>query len=84
VYRKDREKIAINPLFTGTKVFNGTTLVVVHGLDEAVPIETTNAFIKSFKAESYQADGFKHSFSDPLNPQDETANYIKTLVNWLS
>lgn len=84
VYRKSSSEIATNPIFTGKKIFTGPTFVVVHELDESVPTETTNRYIDSFAADIFKAEGFKHPFSDPSNPQDKIQAYKEAVYSWLS
>lgn len=83
VYRNDVSEIATHPMFTGTKVFKGASFIVVHGDDEVVPTPTTDQYITLFNPEVYIADGFKHSFNDPTNPQGNIPAYIDTLARWI-
>lgn len=83
-YRRNTSELIVNPIFKGAKIFAGTTFIVVHGADEVVPTQTTNQYVTSFDADTYVADGFKHSFNDPTNPQENIKDYINTLVHWLS
>lgn len=84
VYRRNTGELSVNPIFRGAKIFTGTTFIVVHGADEIVPIQTTDRYIASFNADTYTADGFKHSFNDPTNPQEKMKVYVDTLVHWLA
>jgi uncharacterized protein len=83
VYRNDVDVIATHPMFTSTKEFTGLSFVVVHGDDEVVPTPTTDQYIATFNPEVYIADGFKHSFNDPTNPQENIQVYIDTLARWI-
>lgn len=82
-FRKDTEAIAKHPLLARASRFPGKTLVVVHELDELVPKETTDAFIKTFGAETYVAKGFRHSFGDPANPTDMVEAYQDAIADFL-
>ena len=82
-YRKDGDAVAKHPLFMQDALFKGPTLLVVHSEDEVVPTETTDVFEKAFSAETYIAEGFRHAFRDPANPQEKLVEYQNTIANWL-
>lgn len=84
VYRKDRAALASHPLLSrASKNFQGKTLVVVHGKDEMVPIETTDTYIEAFDAEIYVAEDFTHAMSDPTNPREKFAEYQTAIADWI-
>ena len=84
VFRKDVEALAAHPLLARASKFAGKSLVVVHGQDESIPKETTDAFIKTFSADTYTADGFWHALSDPRNPKDKMIEYQDAISEWLN
>jgi len=84
VFRKDVEALANHPLLARASQFSGRTFVMVHENDESVPTETTDAFIKAFSADTYIAEGFWHSLSDPRNPRDRFSDYQNAISNWIN
>jgi uncharacterized protein len=83
-YRSDAEALAVHPLLNYAKAFKGNTLVVVHENDEIVPIETSNAYIDAFKADSIIAKGFVHTI-DKANVDDvRLQEYQDQIAAWLS
>lgn len=83
VFRKDAVAVAKHPLFFQQSVFTGRTFLVVHERDEDVPTQTTDAYTKAFDATVYIARGFKHSMSDPDNPQSGFTEYYSVIAKWL-
>jgi hypothetical protein len=83
VFRKDKHAVSSHPLFKQISVFNGSTLLIIHELDEDVPIQTTDIYKESFSADVYIASGFKHSMKDMSNPVEGLVYYQDTIVNWL-
>jgi predicted alpha/beta-fold hydrolase len=84
VFRKDVEALAAHPLLARASKFAGKSLVVVHGQDESIPKETTDAFIKTFSADTYTANGFWHALSDPRNPKAKMIEYQDAISEWLN
>ncbi|HJP96120.1 MAG TPA: alpha/beta fold hydrolase [Candidatus Saccharimonadales bacterium] len=82
-YRKDKEALKKHPLFLQEALQAPDTLVVIHGKDEVVPVETNDIYTDEFKAKTYVAPGFVHAFRDPSNPQDQVPAYYQTICNWL-
>lgn len=83
-YRKGSSEVRSHPLFLQPALETPGTLVVVHGSDESVPAETTDAYADEFNATAYTAEGFVHRFSDPSNPKDAIDSYYRTVVDWLA
>lgn len=83
VFRKDKRAVAEHPLFKQVPVFSGTTLLVVHALDEDVPAQTTDIYKDTFSAEVYVASGFKHSMQDESNPAEGLLPYQDAIAKWL-
>lgn len=81
-FRRDVDVLAKHPLLARASNFKGKTLVVVHGNDEQVPKETTDAYIHAFKSDIYLAKGFPHSIRDV--PHDQIIGYQDTISNWLN
>lgn len=82
-YRKNSLELMQHPLFSSYKKFSGKCLVVTHQNDEVVPVQTTNAYIKFFKADTFNVKGFKHSYHDKSNSAVITAQYDKFSLDWL-
>ena len=83
LYREDQAFLDAHPLFTNALKFGGRTLVVWHELDEYVPKETTDKYIKSFNADSYFAKGWKHAFNKEA-PLEEQLQYKNAISDWLN
>ena len=83
VYRKDKKAVANHPLFKQAAAFNGSTLLVVHEMDEDVPLATTDVYKDTFSTEVYIAPGFKHSMRDVSNPPEGLQPYQDVIANWL-
>lgn len=80
-FRRDEEALAKHPLLARASNFKGKTLVVVHGNDEQVPKATTDAFIRTFKADVYEAEGFPHSVH--TMPREQINAYQAKISDWL-
>ncbi len=80
--RRDREFLNSHPLLSRASKFKGKTLVLWHELDDAVPKRTTDKYIEIFKADSYLAKGWQHSFNNEA-PEQEQITYKKTITDWL-
>jgi predicted alpha/beta-fold hydrolase len=84
VFRKDTEALATHPLLARASKFSGRTFVIVHEHDESVPTQTTDAFIRTFSADTYLAEGFWHALSDPRNPTDKLGGYQNVISDWIN
>jgi hypothetical protein len=82
-YREDKEFLDNHPLLAHASKFEGRTLVVWHEFDEYVPKETTDKYIRVFKADSYFAKGWTHSFKTDA-PEEEKNAYKNAISNWLN
>lgn len=82
-YREDQHFLNTHPLLAQQSNFKGRTLVVWHELDEYVPKETTDKYIKVFSADSYFAKGWKHSYNVDA-PEAEQVAYKKAISDWLT
>lgn len=82
-YRKDTEALKNHPLFLQEAVSQPDTLLVVHGNDDSIPVETSDVYRDAFNAEMYVAEGFVHAFRDPSNPQDQIEDYYQAVARWL-
>jgi pimeloyl-ACP methyl ester carboxylesterase len=81
-YREDKEFLDSHPLLARASKFKGRTLVVLHELDEYVPKETSDKYIEVFKADSYLARGWAHSYKADA-PEDEQQAYKHAISDWL-
>lgn len=84
VFRKDADALAAHPLLARASKFTGRTMVIVHEHDESVPRETTDAFIRTFSADTYLAYGFQHALSDPRTPREGIIKYQKVIIDWIN
>jgi hypothetical protein len=82
-YRRDTEALKDHPLFLQEAVSQPDTLLVVHGSDNSIPIETSDVYRDAFNAETYIAEGFVHAFRDTSNPQDQVEGYYQAVTRWL-
>lgn len=82
-YRKDVDALAAHPLLVRASNFKGKTLVVVSENDEQVPIQTTDAYINAFNAESFIAKGFTHSIRQSPVSEQQFEDYKQYIANWL-
>ncbi len=82
-FREDAEALAKHPLLVRARQrFTGKTLVVVHELDELVPVPTTDAYIKAFQADTYLAKNFYHGYRIEA-PKADRAAYQQFISDWL-
>lgn len=86
-YRNDEAKLSEHPLFGRASNFKGKTFVVVHDEDEMVPKATTNAFIKTFNAESFTQPDFIHNIGDAVSEdrvsKEVLDEYKQKYISWL-
>ncbi|MDQ3064910.1 MAG: alpha/beta hydrolase [bacterium] len=80
---KSTEELVMHPLLKRSKEFAGKTMVVTHELDDICPPNETNAFIKSFNAEHWEAKGFEHGFSISDVTEEQKQEYYLKLSEWL-
>lgn len=83
-YRRDLAAVAGHPLFEKAALFDGKTLVVVHEKDTVVPTETTDAYIKAFRADSIIAEGIEHSINPENTAPEVLRQYQEKIANWLN
>lgn len=86
-YRSNEEELLRHPLLARASNFKGKTLVVVHDQDEVVPKATSNAFIKTFNADTFTQPDFIHNIGDAINEdrvsQEVLEAYKQKYVDWL-
>jgi predicted alpha/beta-fold hydrolase len=83
-YRKNTEALKKHPIFLQPPVKDMPTLLVAHGEDKSVPVETTDVYASAFDAHVYVAEGFAHAFRDPANPQEGVSGYYEAVASWLN
>lgn len=83
-YRKDTDALSKHPLLGRASAFEGRTLVVVHGNDEVVPRQTTDAYISAFSADSYIAEGFLHKVDSDNIDEGQLRAYQDNISSWLN
>lgn len=81
-FRRDAEKLTTHPLLARASKFEGDVLLVVHENDEHIPMETTDAYAKSFKAEVILEHGFTHSLDDAT--PEQVIEYFEDIYGWLA
>lgn len=81
--RNDTVALSNHPLIIQCNKYTGKSLVVVHGKDEAIPITTTDAYIKALRADVYVQKEFYHALSNPDNPKDKFDEYYNSITSWL-
>jgi hypothetical protein len=83
LYRTDPKLLNNHPLLSRAADFKGKTFVVVHEHDQFIPPQTTDKYIETFKADSYTAKGFTHSF-DVNAPEEDRLAYKNAISDWLT
>jgi pimeloyl-ACP methyl ester carboxylesterase len=83
-YRQNASEVAKNPLFNSSNDFEGQALVVVHELDEEIPVATSDAYIKAFHADKYVAEGLSHKMAQWLNERSKVIEYQQAIATWLN
>lgn len=83
-YRKNTQELLKNPLLMDASSFRGRMLVVTHGMDEVVPSETTDAYIRAFGADSYVAEDFAHIVQENIVGKDLFNEYQSRIARWLT
>lgn len=83
-YRRGTEALKRHPLFLQEPLAAMSTLLIIHGEDKSVPLETTDIYKTNFASETYTAEGFAHRFSDPSNSTEGVAAYYKIIARWLN
>lgn len=56
---------------------------MVHEKDEVVPVETTNAYITAFDADSIVAKDFVHSIDKSNVDESQLQHYQDQISSWL-
>jgi uncharacterized protein len=79
-FRHDEDRLAAHPLMQNLAKFSGDSLVLVHGRDEVIPTETTDAYAKALRAKMVTAD-VTHSLDGATPAQIDAYNQI--IFDWL-
>ncbi len=83
-YRTDSEALAKHPLLSRAASFKGRVLVIVHENDEVIPRQTTDAYINTFKADCFIAEGITHTLdASTINPKI-LQSYLDRITEWLN
>jgi hypothetical protein len=82
-YRKDTAQLAKHPLFLQPTIATTKTLIIIHGEDEDIPPETTDAYQQALNADTYTVKGFSHATRASSNPQEEMPGYFSAIRQWL-
>jgi pimeloyl-ACP methyl ester carboxylesterase len=79
--RHDAAALSKHPLLEGLKSFKGEALLMVHGKDDVIPTETTNAYAAALKPEVALVKDATHSL-DQMD-QAAIAAYNQIMFDWL-
>ncbi len=84
VHRQSSEIVLDHPLLvSAADSFTGDVFVLTHELDKVCPKASTDAFIKLFNAETWEAKGFVHSFRDSNRTVEQMEEYQTVIAEWL-
>lgn len=84
VYRVDPRNFDSHPVLAGAKKYRGKAYVLTHEFDQACPKSSTDPYIKAFKAETWEAKGFKHGLGESTYTQEQLEEYQDILAGWLT
>lgn len=82
-YRTETQDLVNHPLLKRAKVFKGKSLVVLHENDERCPLNSTQAFIDAFDAESWTWPDLVHGFASSGISLEEEQAYYKKIIDWM-
>jgi len=83
VYRNDPNNFVKHPLLGRASAYAGETFVLTHELDEACPKPATSAIAEAFGAETWEAEGLKHSLTESVYTAEQLEEYQDKIVGWL-
>lgn len=83
-YMAQAENLVEHPLLKRASSFEGRVAVVIHEKDSACPLNTTQAFVDAFQAESWVAPGLQHSMSASALAASEEDSYYQKIIDWMS
>ena len=83
-YRTNPANYINHWLFTHTHSVKGRALVVTHEFDTVCPPVATTPFAKAFNADTWDAPGFKHGFTETNASEQQLKNYYQKLVDWIN
>ncbi len=82
-YRNNPDNYVNHWLFTHTDSVKGRALVVTHEFDTICPPVATQPFADAFGADTWEAPGFKHGFSESDVTEEQVEDYYQKIVEWL-
>lgn len=82
-YRYDSTNLDQHPLLKRASSFEGRTMVITHEFDESCPKNTTDAFIRAFNAEHWEAKGLYHGFSKSNMTEEQSQEYYNVVSDWI-
>lgn len=83
-YRNDPDNYKNHWLFSRTRAVKGRAFVITHEFDTACPPVATMPFAEAFNADTWEAPGFKHGFSESTVTQQQKEDYYKKISEWIS
>lgn len=83
-YRVDPKNFENHPVLAAATHFNGEAYVLTHEFDEACPKASTDPYIKAFKAETWEAKGFKHGLGNSTFTDEQLEEYQDKIAGWLT
>lgn len=79
-YRKNKELLAKNPLLIEAAKFKGQRLLIVHGADEIIPTQVTDAYADALNPEVEIISGLPHSLDDATPEQMDS--YLDSMYSF--
>lgn len=80
---KSTDELVGYPPLKRASAFTGKTLVITHEFDDICPANETMAFAKAFGADTWEAKGFKHGFSESDVTEEQKHDYYMKIAEWL-
>ena len=83
-YRNNPDNYINHWLFTHPGSVKGKALVITHEYDTVCPPTATKPFAIAFKADTWEAPGFNHGFSESDVTKEQIYEYYKKISDWIS
>ncbi len=83
VYRADPKNFENHPVLAAGRTFKGRTFVLTHEFDEACPKTSTDPYIHAFRAQHWEAKGFKHGLGQSTFTDEQLEEYQNKIADWL-
>ena len=82
-YRSNADNAVDHPLLKRVSDFSGEVFVVTHEFDDSCPKPSTDAFAKAFRADTWEAKGFKHGVGESNPTSEQLEEYQNKIAEWL-